>query len=99
MRKYTINGSEEFEQKITSDMEVIVRRVTTVLDESDLVSIILGGGYGRGEGGVRIIDGKEMLFNDYDLFIISKPISHFKVKSYQAKLKLLTEELSTEIGI
>lgn len=99
MRKYTVNGSNTIESKIASDMETIVRRVTTVLDESDLVSIILGGGYGRGEGGVRLQDGTETLFNDYDLFIISQPLTHFKAKAYQHKLKHLSEELSAEIGI
>jgi hypothetical protein len=92
MRLYTINGSIEFEQKITSDMKAIVNRVTTVVGESDLVAIILGGGYGRGEGGVRVIDGNELLFNDYDLFVISKSISRSKLKTYQNKLKLLTKD-------
>jgi hypothetical protein len=99
MRKYTVNGSDAIEQKIASDMEVIVKQVTTVLPQSDLLAIILGGGYGRGEGGVRIQDGIESLYNDYDFFIISKDLLPLKAKRYQKQLRALSHELGKQIGI
>lgn len=34
-------------------------------------ALILGGGYGRGEGGVRVINGEYALFNDLDYFLFS----------------------------
>lgn len=36
----------------------------------DLVAVILGGGYGRGEGGVHMLCGRERPYNDLDLFVV-----------------------------
>ena len=37
---------------------------------SRLVALLLGGGYGRGEGGVLEVDGKQRPYNDLDLFVV-----------------------------
>jgi len=36
----------------------------------DLLAVVLGGGYGRGEGGVRVEGGVEQPYNDVDLFVV-----------------------------
>ena len=36
----------------------------------NLTALILGGGYGRGEGGVILVDGAEMPYNDLDLTLM-----------------------------
>ena len=38
--------------------------------ERGIDCLALGGGYGRGEGGVRQINGEQRPYNDYDLVLI-----------------------------
>lgn len=99
MFSYTKDGSDEFHRRIDADMETVKNAVLKIIPEQYLVSILLGGGYGRGEGGVFIRDGKEYLFNDYDFFIFIKNISAWKIKKYQTQLKIISHELGLEMGI
>jgi DNA-binding Lrp family transcriptional regulator len=99
MFSYTRTGSDSFHQKIDADMKKIVNAVFSIIPQEHVLSIVLGGGYGRGEGGVYIQDGKEKLFNDYDFFIFIHPLSHIKVRVYERQLRSLGHLLSREIGI
>ena len=97
--KYTVYGDAEFDKKIDADMEQIRKAVLKVVPEEDLSALILGGGYGRGEGGVFLQNGTMELYNDYDFFVISNDLSRAKMQMYHAKLFEVGEELTEEIGI
>jgi predicted nucleotidyltransferase len=56
------------DQKIQKDLEKIISFLT--LKIRDLCSLILTGGFGRGEGSVIIKNGKIKPLNDYDLVLI-----------------------------
>jgi hypothetical protein len=99
MFSYTRDGSEELHQRIDRNMETVKNAVLNIIPEKYIVSILLGGGYGRGEGGVKIHDGKEDLFNDYDFFIFIKNISYLRIRQYQKQLKEVSHQLSSEMGI
>jgi hypothetical protein len=63
-------GSAEFQANLRKELLEISAEVEKTLGKN-LVSLLLGGGYGRGEGAVFIQpDGQERLYNDLDLFII-----------------------------
>jgi len=97
--KYTVYGDSAFDRKIDEDMHKITEAVLKVMPERYLSALILGGGYGRGEGGVFLQDGKMELYNDYDFFVISNDISRSKMQEYHAKLFEVGEELTEKIGI
>jgi hypothetical protein len=80
-------------------MELVNKEVYKKIKSADIEAIILGGGYGKGEGGVYRIKDKEYLFNDYDFFIIVKNISKKKKKKYQKILIDISEKLTSGIGI
>lgn len=86
MSKYTLTGSEKLDKLIDEQLQLVTEELLTLIDKKDLVAFVLGGGYGRGEGGVLVEDGEESLYNDYDLFVITKNISHIKKKKYQDKM-------------
>jgi GT2 family glycosyltransferase len=69
-------GSDAFNRDLAQTVYQIGQRTAEVL-EGNLVALILGGGYGRGEGGVVIRDGKECPYNDLDFTLIVKktPVS------------------------
>ena len=97
--KYTVYGDADFDKKIDEDMQKIVKAVLDVMPEEYLTALILGGGYGRGEGGVFLQDGKMELYNDYDFFVISNNLSRAKMQEYHQKLFEVGEKLTEEIGI
>ena len=56
---------EEIEKQLRLIVEEINKRINTI-------SIILAGGFGKGEGSYEIKDGRILPLNDYDIYIITK---------------------------
>jgi len=67
MPKYTI--SKKADEVVERDLSVI-RKI--IVERLNPISIILFGGFGRGEGSFEIIKGKPNPLNDYDLYVITK---------------------------
>jgi len=65
--KYTT--SKEADKKVEKDIQKIKE---IIIKELNPISIILFGGFGRGEGSYEIVKGKYKLLNDYDLYIVTK---------------------------
>ncbi len=97
---FTVYGSNSVDQKIRNDLQYIKEQVLQEIPEKWLKGIVLGGGYGRGEGGVLLKNNQEVLFNDFDFFVfISNNLNSKKNNFIKKKLSYLHEKLSTEIGI
>ncbi|MCP4177248.1 MAG: hypothetical protein GY756_05735 [bacterium] len=97
--KYTVYGNKELDIKIDSDMELIVKTALGVVPEKDISAIILGGGYGRGQGGVSFVGGKMGLYNDYDMFMVTKNVSRDKKRKYFNLLFNECEKLKDIVGV
>ncbi len=69
--RFTLDGSNALEKRIADDMEAIRSLVVSRVDEDSLSGLVLGGGYGRGEGAVYEVDGEERVYNDYDFFVLT----------------------------
>jgi len=65
--KYT--GSKKADEKVEKDLKKVVK---LIVDELNPISIILFGGFGRGEGTYEIREGKVVPLNDYDLYVVTK---------------------------
>jgi len=66
---YTKDGSPQFHQWMDSILRAFADEVAQALG-ANLSALILGGGYGRGEGGLLVMDGKELPYNDLDFTLI-----------------------------
>lgn len=64
---YTVLEDKTVDEAIANDLKFLVEKIT---ESVSVRSIILGGGFGRGEGSVLITDKGVEPVNDYDLFII-----------------------------
>ncbi len=68
---FATHGSPAFNARLDDVLGRIAATVQAALGEN-LVALIFGGGYGRGEGGVLRDQGKEYPYNDLDLTLIVK---------------------------
>lgn len=66
---YTQHGSPAFEEWLEEQLAALTRDIAEALRDN-LVAVVLGGGYGRGEGGVVVVDGQERPYNDLDLVLV-----------------------------
>lgn len=67
--RFTVDGSDALESQINHDMDVVRKAVVAAVG-NEITGLALGGGYGRGEGGVYVVDGQERVYNDYDFFVV-----------------------------
>jgi hypothetical protein len=99
---YTISNDKQVNQKIQSDLDYISDRVGTLLG-NDLDSILLCGGFGRGEGSVVVEGSNIHIVNDYDFTIVldSKNRFHYLklYKKIHGPLEALSRELAEKLDI
>ncbi len=69
-KKFSINQNEKIFKRINDDLSII--RDIILENFNDVESIILAGGFGRGEGSVLVHENEVQPINDYDLYIITK---------------------------
>ena len=70
MNVYAQSGGDAFAQIVDQHMQLIAQFVEKHFPHQYIKALILGGGYGRGEGGVRDVDGAPAPYNDYDLVLV-----------------------------
>jgi hypothetical protein len=97
--RFTIDGSEALERRIASDMEAVRQAVRAAVGAEELAALVLGGGYGRGEGGVYTVDGEERVYNDYDFFVIVPFTSRKRRNALSAKLLEVKAAIEPRFGI
>ena len=64
------NGSAEFNRWLWNQLTELGKKVANQMGE-DLIAVVLGGGYGRGQGCVAVRDANEFAYNDVDLFLVT----------------------------
>jgi len=74
MSKYTIINDPSADSIVERDLSLIVKKIKNFFGNY-VQTILLCGGFGRGEGGVVKEDGVYRPLNDYDLTVIVKKLS------------------------
>jgi hypothetical protein len=93
MNTYARHGSEAFNARLDAVIKRLSADIAAALGDG-LEALVLGGGYGRGEGGVVVRDGQEHPYNDLDLLLV--------VKRHGVPLEAahpVTERYAHELGI
>lgn len=97
--RFTVDGSDVLEKQIASDMDMVRASVLAAVEEGELAALVLGGGYGRGEGGVYAVEGEERVYNDYDFFVIVPYTSRQRRSALSAKLLEVKAAIEPSFGI
>lgn len=96
---YTPAGEAELERRIALDLRGLAQAVERELGGS-LRALLLGGGYGRGEGGGRRdAAGTWQPLNDYDLVAVVAGVPRWRLASLRQRLADLAGRQAEQIGI
>lgn len=97
--RFTIDGSEALEQHLWRTCAKVLAGVRGIIPNGTLEAIYLGGGYGRGEGGVLKTENSEQPYNDLEFWVFLHGNHFVNERKYRERLQHLGEELSRYAGI
>src|SRR5690242_2406517 len=71
-KRFTRDGSSAFERELRETCAWILQEVQAVVPAAKLEGMVLGGGYGRGEGGVLQTADSERSYNDLEFYVFTR---------------------------
>lgn len=97
--RYTLDGDAAVEARIERDQQRIAAAVARVVPEGIFRALVLMGGYGRGEGGYRLVAGRPEPYNDYDYFVVVRGLGRTELSTLMPALAAAAQELRAEVGV
>jgi len=97
--RFTLDGSDALEKHLTQICERLVGGIRGLVPPHRLEAILLGGGYGRGEGGVCRQPGGDQPYNDLEFYVCIKGSRHLNELRFGPALHVLGEIMTPVAGI
>ena len=97
--RYTPDGDEAVESRIDRDQQLIAAAVMDAVPAEYFRALVLIGGYARGEGGFRHVDGSPEPYNDYDYFVVVGGTNSAAVRALKPRLMQLGHALTYRVGV
>ncbi|HWQ90855.1 MAG TPA: hypothetical protein VN673_04230 [Clostridia bacterium] len=97
--RFTIDGSEELEQRLEATCERVRAGVLREIPPRSVAALVLGGGYGRGQGGVLRTPAGDHPYNDMEFYLFLRGNRLWNERKYRHPLAALADELSPEAGL
>ena len=97
--RFTIDGSAALEAHLAATCEGILAGLRGLLPPRRLEAVLLGGGYGRGEGGVRMTPEGDRPYNDLEFYVCLRGNRHLNERRYHRALAVLGEILTPQAGV
>ena len=98
-QRFTIDGSDALESHLAATCEKVLTGVKSLVPATKLDGIALGGGYGRGEGGVLKTPAGDRPYNDLEFFVFIRGNAILAERKFRHPLHELGERLSPEAGL
>ncbi|MES2705526.1 MAG: hypothetical protein V4726_02875 [Verrucomicrobiota bacterium] len=96
---FTTDGSSELEERLAGVCRAAGEGARAIVPGDRLQAMLLGGGYGRGEGGVLRHAGADQPYNDLEFFVfLSGPVP-LSDRRFRGAFHDLGHRLEKEIGI
>lgn len=97
---YSLLNNAQLDERISNDLDEICECLKAQPEFDDVISIILVGGYGRGEGTALFKEKSVGPYNDYDLVLVTTSSwNPFKIKKFKRVLSDLSIGLEQKLGI
>ena len=97
--RFTLDGDEALEQHLARVCDCVLSGVRGLIPEDRLEAVLLGGGYGRGEGGVLREAEGDRPYNDLEFYVALRGNRHRNEMLHRRPLEVLGEILSHLAGV
>jgi hypothetical protein len=97
--RFTLDGSDELEDHLTRTCERVLAGVQELIPPRKLDGLLLGGGYGRGEGGVLNSAAGDRPYNDLEFYVFVRGPNPLNEYLYGAALHRLGKRLAPDAGV
>ena len=97
--RYTPDGDDMVEARIDCDQQLIAAAVKDVVPSNSFLALVLIGGYARGEGGFRFVNGNPEPYNDYDYFVVVRGMNPAALRMLKLQLQELGHALTERVGV
>jgi hypothetical protein len=97
--RFTLDGSESLERRLAALCQEIGSGVRMLVPQPALEGLLLGGGYGRGEGGVLRGPTGDLPYNDLEFYVLIRGLAPVVERRYRGPLHELGERLSPAAGL
>ena len=98
-QRFTIDGSEALEASLAAFCDEARSRILEIIPSKRIKALLLGGGYGRGEGGVLNTDTGDKPYNDLEFYIVLSTSDFINSRLYEHSVEELARKLTQAIGI
>ncbi|HEY2329386.1 MAG TPA: hypothetical protein VGI63_06190 [Verrucomicrobiae bacterium] len=97
--RFTLDGSNKLEHNLALVCKKILKEIQDVLPRRKFAALLLGGGYGRGEGGVLKTASGDRPYNDLEFYVFVRGNNWLNEQRFDQKLRRLAHELTPEAGV
>ncbi|MGD9419209.1 MAG: hypothetical protein Q7R22_009710 [Verrucomicrobiota bacterium JB025] len=98
-QRYTRDGSDALESLIDATCREVGAEVERIVPAARLQALALGGGYGRGEGGVLKTPHGDAPYNDLEFFLLIQGPPRLNEKRFGHAIHELEHRMTGKIGI
>ena len=98
-QRFTLDGGDALEKHLADTCDKIRAGIQGLIPPKRLQAILLGGGYGRGEGGVLLTDEGENAYNDLEFYVFLRGNRHLNERRYGHALEVLGQILTPLAGV
>ncbi|MBC8096799.1 MAG: hypothetical protein H7Y43_13400 [Akkermansiaceae bacterium] len=97
--RFTLNGGDALEQQLANVCKKVLAGIARIIPEHKLEGLALGGGYGRGEGGVLKTPAGDQPYNDLEFYVFVRGHPWLNERRYAKSVHALGEELALFAGV
>ena len=97
--RFTIDGDAGLERHLDGLCRRVHAEVLKLVKPPKLEALVLGGGYGRGQGGVLKTESGQMPYNDLEFYVFIRGNHWINAAKYTQAFRQLESRLSPEAGL
>ena len=97
--RFTIDGSEALEQQMAGTCAEVLAGIQNTIGSPRVEALVLGGGYGRGQGGVLKTETGDRPYNDLEFYVFLRGNRLVNEQRFRRRLNQLGDGLSRQAGL
>lgn len=98
-KRFTLDGDNSLEARLAATCANVARAVQQIVPSRKLEALLLGGGYGRGEGGVLRTPEGDQPYNDLEFYVFISGNRFLNRRQFGRSLNHLAPELTRAAGV